>query len=231
VGLELATRKLSFSGAGTGTGTLLAFDVSAIWSPRVRLEGYPLAGLGTPSLAGLGVYADAARSVGLKTEVASTGGKVGTATTRIQAGLLWRSPSLGWGGVRVVPAVGAEWASVVASPAIAGLPDAHLMGLRAGAGLEVPLAGRLTGLAGLSLQRWLTAKDMVGAGYFPGGSAWGLEGEVGAEVRIVGPIAVRAVLDYRSTWYSLKGDAAGVWVASGATDSSLGFRAMARAGW
>jgi hypothetical protein len=60
--------------------------------------------------------------------------------------------------------------------------------------------------------------------FFPGGSAWAVDGEAGLSVSISGPVSARLVADYRSTRYQLDPDPTGVYRASGATDTHLGGR-------
>jgi hypothetical protein len=224
LGAYLTGRKLSYSGAGAGALTLRAFDVPFIASPRIRLELYPAAALG-PVLGGLAVFGDYSTSVGFKTQVEGTGEKRGTTFTNLEAGLLWRLPL---GGVTLVPAASWKQTRLVVSPSIAGLPDARLTGWKGALGAEIALGGGFALLAGGGYVLWTEKGDLVGPFYFPGGSARGLEGEVGVSVGLSRSLSLRVLAEYRSTRYSLDPDPTGTFVASGATDTCLGGRIMLR---
>jgi hypothetical protein len=225
-GVLLTNRHLSFS--GVGGGALQEFKVGFFTSPRFRLELYPLSS--RPGiLAGLGVFGDYARSVGLKTKVDTSNDP--TTSSRLRAGLLWRSPALTGPGLVLVPALSYEKVQLSVSPSVPGMPDADLSGLKLGLGVEQPLGRRFTLLAGLGYVRWTTAKDLVkgSPAFFPGGSASAFEAEGGLGVWLMGPLSARALVEYSRTGYSLDADPTGTYAASGATDAYLGFRLMLRA--
>jgi len=224
VGAYMTGRKLSYAGAGTGASTLRAFDVPFILSPRLRLELFPAAALGR-TLGGLGAFGDYSTSVGFKTQVQGTAEKRGTTFTNVEAGLLWRVPL---GGVVLVPAASWKRATLAVSPSIGGLPDARLTGWKGALGVEIALGGHVAALAGGGYVLWTAKRELVGPSFFPGGSASGLEGEIGLSVGLSRSISLRALAEYRSTRYSLDPDPTGTWVASGATDTCLGGRIMLR---
>jgi hypothetical protein len=226
-GAFLTNRRLSFSGAGPGP--LQAFDVGLFTNPRIRLEGYPLGGSGNRYLTGLGLLVDYAHSVGLETRTA--GGKSSTTYARLQAGLLWRSPPLTSAALVLVPSLAYQQLTFSVSPAVAGLADAALSGVKVGLGVELPVDRRWTVLGGLGWVDWTTAQDLVkgSPAFFPGGSASALEAEAGLSVALTGPFSVRALVEYSRTSYTLEPDTTGTYSASGATDAYLGFRLMVRA--
>lgn len=228
VGVDFSQRKLSYSGTSTGSSTLLAYDASAIVSPVVRLEVSPLATSEGRWYSGATIFASGSRSFGLETEDATTAHKRhGTTLTKLEGGAGLRlRPSASWRG-ELLPRVSYRTVTLkVSGGGIAGLPDTDLAGPSVGVDLEAPLAGRFGVLAGASYTAWLQAKQLV-KGYFPSGSAYGLDGNVGVSARVSGPFSLRASLDYTRTTYSLSGTSA--YRASGATDTYLTVRAVARA--
>jgi hypothetical protein len=228
-GLWVTRRRLKYEGAETaGSQPLLEFTAPAITSPLVRLEVYPGAWTGAPPLAaGLGVFAEYSHSVGfeVKTEGASSERHPVTLTD-LGAGLLWRIRP-GWGATAVTPAVAYRRLALETS-SITGLPDARLSGFELGLDLEVPLTARIAMLAGGGYELWTDAEELV-EGFFPGGSARGWTGELGASVAVIGPLSLKAVVEYAATSYSLDPDPTGTYRASGATDSYLGGRFAVRA--
>jgi hypothetical protein len=180
------------------------------------------------ALGGLGLHASLAMSVGLRTAVA--GDSRPTQFTRLELGARWRAPPLT--GLRLVLVPDVAWVSqkMAVSPAISGLPDSELSGVRAKLSAEARVSSRITLLAGLGWVKWLTAKDLIKGdpAYFPGSSASELEAEVGAGVAVWGPLSVRVVGTYASTRYTLDPDPTGTYAATSAEDRYLGLRAMLR---
>jgi hypothetical protein len=114
---------------------------------------------------------------------------------------------------------------------IAGLPNADLAGWKAGLALELPLSRRIALRAGGSYVLWTTAKDLIGGGYFPGGTANGIEGEAGFSIALDARWSLRAIGEYGVTAYELDSDPSGTYRAARATDRWLSGRAMLRYGF
>ncbi|MCM2334587.1 MAG: hypothetical protein NDI82_11660, partial [Anaeromyxobacteraceae bacterium] len=222
------SRVLAFTGTDAGSSTLRGFEANAVAGARLHLSLFPLARRGGWGWAGLGVTADWDRSIGLHAD-APTGGQRPVERTRWRAGLAWRSPPLA-GRLVLAPSLAYEAWGVVTKPAIDGLPDADLAGVRLALGAELAVARRLTLLAGVGWVRWHQARDLVAGdpAFFPGGSAWGLAGEAGLAVAVRGPLSARLVLEHAATRYSLRPDPSGRYAASQATDSTTEVRALAR---
>jgi len=231
LGAHVAGRKLEYSGTvPAGSGTLQGMSVDAVASPRVRLEVFPAAWLTRGALSGLGAFGEYRRSVGF--EVRSGTEKRSAELARLGAGLTWRLPPLTSWKLGLAPAVSYERVDLtVGGGGIAGLPDAHLRGVKAGLGVAVPIGSRLALLLGGGYVRWTSAGDLVKGKvpFFPSGSASAVEAEAGLSAALFGRVSAQLLGEYGSTSYSLDPDPTGTYRASGATDRSLGGRVTVRA--
>ena len=232
-GVDLLQRKLSYEGVPAGSSSLLGYEANLIVSPSLRVEFYPVSLLTEGALAGLGLTADYAFSVGLTTKDPSGGAEHSTSFTRLGAGLCWRlhlSPSSRFA---LVPSVSYQQWKFTVQPVngvpIQGLPDANLSGVRAAVNAEIPVGDAVSIPLGIGYVYWTTAKDLVGDGFFPSGSAYALEAEAGVSVALGGWLSLRVLAEYSGTHYSLDPDPSGTYQASGATDRYLGGKAMLRA--
>jgi len=232
-GAYVTQRKLSYEGIPAGNTALRGFEANLISSPRFHLELYPVSLLTEGVFGGLGVFADYGFSVGLKTSEPAGGAKHSTSFSRLGAGLAWRLLPVSSSRFALIPAVSYQQLKFKIEPLagvpIAGLPDANLSGVKAGAGAEIPLGSAVSILLGVGYVKWTTAKDLVGDGFFPGGSAYALEAEAGVSVALSGLLSLRILGEYSGTKYSLQPDPSGTYQATGATDRYLGGRAMLRA--
>jgi len=229
LGLFVSQRTLSYSGVSASTGTLLGFDAGGLAGPALSLEVQPLARSGSAALGGLGLRLGLAMSVGLETE-SLTGERLPTQFTRLEVGARWRAPPISGLALVLIPEVAWVSQKLTVDPAIPGLPNSDLSGVRVGLSAEARVARRLTILAGLGWVKWLTAKELIDGdpAYFPGSGASGLEAEIGAGVAIWGPLSVRLLGTYASTRYTLDPDPTGTYAATGAEDRYLGMRAVLR---
>jgi hypothetical protein len=229
LGFFASQRTLSYSGVSASTGTLLGFDAGGMAGPCLSLEIHPMARSASVALGGLGLRLGLAMSVGLETE-ALTGEKRPTQFTRLEAGARWRAPPITGLSLVLIPEVAWVSQKLTVDPAIPGLPDSDLSGVRVGLSAEARVASRITILAGLGWVKWLTAKDLIDGdpAYFPGSDASGLEAELGAGVAVWGPLSVRVLGTYASTRYTLDPDPTGTYAATGAEDRYLGLRAVLR---
>jgi hypothetical protein len=229
LGLFASQRRLSYGGVGSGTGTLLGFDASGMVGPSLSVEVFPLAHGTSAALGGLGLHLGLATSVGLETQ-APSGEKLPTSFTRLELGARWRAPPLTGLELVLVPEVAWVSQKLEVSPAIPGLPDSDLSGVRVALAAEARVTSRITILAALGWVKWLTARELIDGSppYFPGSSAAALEAEVGVGVAVWGPLAVRVLGEYSSTSYQLDPDPTGTWAATSAEDRYLGLRAVVR---
>ena len=230
LGAFFDTLRLTYGGVAPSPGMLRGFDASGVGGVAASLEFFPLARGDSAALGGLGLHAALETSIGLETE-ASAGDKRPTTFTRLAVGLRWRAPPLT--GLRLVLVPELAWVSekLTVSPAVDGLPNRDLSGVRVALGAEARLDSRFTLLAGLGWAKWLTARELIKGdpAFFPGSSAAELEATAGAGLALWGPLSLRLLGQYASTRYTLDPDPTGTYVASSARERILGLRATLRA--
>ena len=79
---------------------------------------------------------------------------------------------------------------------------------------------------------WVDAGALAGgARFFPGGTAYAVEGEAGLGLRLLGPLSLRAVGVYSTTRWSLAPDPSGAYSVRSARADMYGGRLSLRAGW
>ncbi|HET9598907.1 MAG TPA: hypothetical protein VFP65_25265 [Anaeromyxobacteraceae bacterium] len=234
VAVELGTfavkRTLRFENAGLGAAQLRAYDAKTIAGPEARLEIFPAARLSDGLAAGVGLFASYGRSMNLTTST-DAGELRSSEFWRLSMGATWRSLPLSPLRIVVAPSFAYRALNAVVEPAITGLADARLSGVKGGLDLEIGSGRTLSFLLGGGYVKWTTAKDLVRGevAFFPGGSAWALELEGGLALNIVGAISIRLLGEYSSTRYAFDADPTGVYSASGATDTYAGGRLLLRA--
>jgi hypothetical protein len=230
VGAFAARRELRFEDVVRGPVPLREHTASLYGGPDVRVAVYPAARFLRGAAGGAGLFASYGWSIGLKTRT-DTGEERPTDLSRLELGMTWRSGPLGSWRLLASPAL--SWTSLRAevAPAIPGLPDARLSGVRGSLDLELPLGRRFALLLGGGYVQWLGAQDLIAGtvAFFPGGSAWAADAEGGIAAALWGPLSARLVGELRSTRYRLDADPAGVYTASGASDTQYGARFTLRA--
>jgi hypothetical protein len=230
LGAYVASRKLDYSGTSpAGTSPLQTMQADAIASPRVYLEVFPAAAAAFRPIAGLGAFAEYRRSVGFEVRAGSE--THSAQLSQLSAGVAWHLPPVTSWRLAFTPAVSYERRDLDVSGTIPGFPEMRLRGVRAGAGMELPLGARYALLLGAGYVRWTSAGDLVrgGAPFFPSGSASAIEAEAGLSIGLFGRYSARLVGEYGATSYALDPDPTGTYRASGATDRSAGVRASVRA--
>jgi hypothetical protein len=230
-GIFLTSRSLSFQGEPPGPTRLRGYSAGAIAGPWLHVAGFPLSGTGDDLLAGLGVVADLASSVGLQTSVEGAQGSEERPSWLWQAalGLEWRVRLSSASPLTLVPALSWAWQSFTTSPVVPGLPDARLSGIRATLGVEWELDSRLVLLADAGWAWWLGRADMVGEAYFPSGRAQAFQAALGLEIRLADALSLRALGFWSGTWYALEPAPYSPFQATGARDDCLGGRLALRA--
>jgi hypothetical protein len=230
LGIESMRRTLRFPEGGTAP---VGYEVVLPAAPRLTLEFHPLRIAGDRA-AGLALFAEGSWLPGI---ALPSGARTHEATSlALRAGIRWRLPVVE--RLLLVPALAWERESFVVAPVdgtkVPGLPDDRRAGLSAALGAEVPLVGppgtpRLSALALGRVARWFDAADLAGgADFFPGGSAWTVEGEAGAALRLAPALSVRLVATLGSTRWALDADPSGAYTVGSARADSLGARLSVR---
>jgi len=227
-GTFVTNRSLSYSGAAPGPTPLLRGYQGLVAGPCLSLEVLPVSPFTDHVLlAGIGVFAEYAFSQGLETTVGSR--SYPSTFSALDAGLEWRVRPFSSSDLALVPATSYRMQRFAVTPPFPGLPDSSLSGVAGSLRIEVPLGEAVTLLLGGSYTRWLSAKDLVGGGFFPAGSAYALEVDAGVGVAIYGPLSLRAMGFYDTTRYALEVGPRPLYRATAAGDSQVGGRATARA--
>jgi hypothetical protein len=230
LGVQFTQRNLSYQGlAAAPLIPLQGDDSRLIYSPRARLELFPISLLTNGVVGGLGLFGEYAVSVGLKSVF--NGAPENTLFTRLQGGLVWRIRPAVPSRFVIAPSISYQVVKFQVDrtyQALPGFPDTDLIGWKGALNLEVPLADTVTFLAGGGFVKWTRARNLIDApAFFPGGVAYAIEVEGGFAVAIAGPASLRLVGEYCSTRYLFDADATPP-SATGATDRYLGGRAMLR---
>ncbi len=227
LGALLGRRQLTFQGAVAGPAPLRGHLAPLVWGAAARLEVFPGAQATHGGLGGLGLFGDYAASLGLETRADGASGA--TRLWSLSAGALWRSAPPGQ-RVALIPSLSYEARGATVRPAVAGLADTSLAGLRAGLRVEAPLGGAASFFAGGGATRWFTARDLIAGEVpsFPGGSAWAFDVEAGVGLRLAPPLEVRLAVRSELTSFTFEPDPEGIYRASGARDLGLSARLSAR---
>jgi len=200
VGPFLANRSLSYTSASSGL-TPHGYDLYLVSGPWIGLEVFPLAFSTDGPASGLGLAASFGTSTGF-TSTSPDGEPISTTMWWLRVGIEWRIHPVQGSRLAVVPGVAYSRRSFELDPAYPGLPNSNLAGIEGSLHLDVPLTRWLGLLAGAGYTYWFEAPDLVGT-YFPEGSAWGLAGEAGLDVRVWGSLSLRGMVVYDVTSYVL----------------------------
>jgi len=219
VGPFFVNRSLSYTGASSGL-TPHGYDLYMVSGPWIGLEILPLALATDGAASGLGIAASFGTSTGF-TSTSPDGKPISTTMWWLRAGAEWRIHPVQGSRLAVVPGVSYSRRSFELDPAYPGLPNSNLSGIEGSLRLDVPLARWLGLLAGAGYTYWFSAPDLVGM-YFPQGSAWGLEGEAGLDIRVWGSLSLRGMAIYSVTSYAVTPTE--LYPVSAASDRSLGAR-------
>ena len=223
-GTFMTNRSLSY----TGPTPLLRGYQGLVTGPCLSLEVLPVSPLTDHVLlTGIGFFAEYAFSQGLETTAGSR--RYLSTFSALDAGLQWRVRPFSSSEFALVPAASYRMQRFAVSPTVPGLPDSRLSGVAGALRIEVPLGEAVTLLLGGSYTRWLSARDLLGDGFFPAGSAYALEADAGVGVVIYGPLSLRALGVYDTTRYVLEVGQRPLYRAIAAGDSQVGGRVTARA--
>jgi len=224
LGLNVDHRTLRYS--NLTSGNLSEYEAPAIYSPRFELVSYPLGSQDSP-IRGLGLDLDYRIAVGLKSAV--TGGVTHpTRASVFDVDLRYRI-DLGGGAYGVIPFVGYRRAGFRVDPAsdgtaFQGLPEIVTGGPRFGLAVDLSPVEKLHVLGQADYELIIAKGDLIGAGYFPSGSASAFEFEAGVGYEVVPKVDVQLVFDFTHTGFTFDSDA--IYKASGATETLIGGRLM-----
>lgn len=230
VGAEVLNRKLEYT--QVATSNLRRYDLAAFLQPAVGLEFYPLALVSDDLLAGLGVEFGLATAPWLQSRLASLTDAFPTSTMRIDAGLRFNIMPIKTYALSLAPYVGFRSQSFTVAALgdgrrIDGLPNIAFLGLRAGLALEVPIVpGWLTAFGRFGIIPVLGSGEIISPTFFAQGSAFGLEAQGGLGVRILPFLQVRASFEFTRYGMTFTTQPTDTYVATGASDTYLGGRAV-----
>ena len=223
-GAFFTSRSLTYSGAPAPLG----YDMTLAGGPWVGVEFFPVSLVTNDIASGIGLVANYGTTVGLK-GTAPTGDSLPSTLWWLRLGAEWRFRPMASSEFSVVPAVSYLMQKFTVSPPYPGLPNTSLSGIEGSLRFDIPVMPVLSVLAGASYVYWFSEEDLVGnAQYFPAGSAWGLEAEVGLSVRVWGPLSVRGLGTYSLTTYTLTPTPATAYQSTGASDRYIGGRVTVR---
>ena len=196
------SRGLSYT-VPSGGSAPVGYNVTLAGGPWVGAEFFPLALATTGLASGLGVFANYATSIGLKSTDAS-GASLSTSLWWLRAGAEWRLRFIPGFDLAIVPAVAYLTQNFTVSPSYAGLPNSNLSGVEGSLLFDIPVLRSLSLVAGGGYVYWSGQGQLVGnAAYYTSGSAYALEAEAGFSARLFGPLGLRGLWIYSSTSYTL----------------------------
>ncbi len=222
----------SFDYTNRTTSNLRKYD-AFLALPTGKIELFPLAGAGG-IISGLGIEGGVSLATWLKSTRAGDTDGYPTSTMRIDAGLLWRIMPSSTSDLAFYPIVGIRLHNFTVGEfngaRLSGLPNLSYFGVRAGLGIDLPVANKLlVFFARVVAIPVFSSGEIVSAAFFNGGgSNFGIEGNVGVGVRIVSHLYLRASFDYTRYTLSFKTTPSDTYVASGAVDQYVGGTATIR---
>ncbi len=231
LGADIASRSYSYVNATTSN--LRKYD-TFFAMPTARVEFFPLALATNGVLGGLGLEGQISLATWLKSARANTTEAFPTTTMRIDAGLLWRIMPSSSMDLAIYPIVGIRLHSFNVNAAadgtrLDGLPNLNYFGLRAGLGIDVPLANNAVVIfARFTVIPVFASGEVISAAYFKTGSNLGLDGKAGVGIRIVNHLQVRLAFDFTRYGMTFTTTPSDTYIASGAVDQYLGGTASLR---
>lgn len=224
-GVFFAGRSLTYTGGSPPAGYQLPLAVG----PWLGVEFFPMALLGDGSASGVGILANYATSIGLKSTTPA-GDSVSSTLWWLRAGAEWRFYPVAESGFAVIPAVSYLLQKFTLSDPYPGLPDSSLWGIEGALRFDVPVSPAISVLAAAAYVYWFGAQQLVGtSAYYPSGLAWALELTAGISAKVWGPVSVRALAFYSLTLYQLPATPTTPYQATGAQDQYFGGRLTAYA--
>jgi hypothetical protein len=235
LGLDLLNRAFGYVQPVTN---LRRYGLPVFPMAAARVELFPFARSRDDLLAGLGLEVSLGLAPWLRSRRESTmDDAFPTSTLRFDAGLAWRLVPVKTLDLTVVPLVGLRAHSFTVGPnaqmaRLDLLPNLDYLGLRAGVGFELGLLNGLLTLFGrFSAVPVFSSGEIISPAFFTRGSNFGLDGQAGLGVRVLGTAAAagwRNLLELRAafafTRYGLtfQTEPTDAFVAQGAVDQYLG---------
>ncbi|MBE2251202.1 MAG: hypothetical protein IAE78_16805 [Myxococcus sp.] len=225
-GVDLLNRSFSYVQPVTN---LRRYGLPLFPLGMVKVEFYPLALSRQDLLGGLGLEAQASFAPWLRSRRESTMDDVyPTSTVRIDAGLSWRIMPVKTLNLSLIPLLGIRSHSFTVAPNAMGtrldlLPNLSYLGLKAGLGFEVGLADDFFFVFGrFAAVPVFSSGEIISAAFFPNGSNFGLDGNVGVGVALLKSLQVRAAFDFIRYGLTFRTEPTDAFVAQGAVDQYLG---------
>ncbi|MGQ0504158.1 MAG: hypothetical protein ACT4TC_02470 [Myxococcaceae bacterium] len=217
----------SLQWTGVATPNLRRYSSPLVFAPHLHGEFYPLALVGDTAT-GLGVELDFMISVGSRTRKSNDETSVySTTASRFDLAARYRLMPIVDSRFAVTPFFGYRSQSFKVGSSstdgtpLDGLPSISYSALRLGAGVEVPIASVANLYVDAAFLPVLGTGE-IGAAYFPGAKASGLEFNAGVGFLLGGGFEVRAMGRYTRYGLSFITEATAVYQATGATDQQLG---------
>lgn len=225
-GVDLLNRSFSWVQPVTN---LRKYNLPIFPLGHAKLEFYPLALGRQDILGGIGLEGAVSFAPWLRSRRETVMDDVyPTSTMRIDAGLAWRIMPVKTLNLSLIPLVGVRYYSFAVAPNSSGarldlLPNLAFVGLRAGAGFEVGLVNDLIFLFGrFTVVPVFSSGEIISSAFFPNGSNFGLDGNVGFGVGVLKMLQIRAAFDFTRYGLTFKTEPTDAFVAQGAIDQYVG---------
>lgn len=224
----------SFSYTQAETSNVRSYNAPFMVAPAFRLEFYPIALLNQGWASGLGIEGGYRFAVGLKSRRAQDDLTYPTSASQLDVGLRFRIRPVASSSAAVIPFVGYRLQTFNVGAAsdgstIDGLPGIAYSALRPGLAGELPFGDSpFMVFAKFAVLVVFSSGQIISPDYFTGGSTFGLEGALGLDVRIIGPLHVRAAFDFLRYGLSFKTSPTDKYIAAGAADLYIGGTAALR---
>jgi hypothetical protein len=213
-------RSLSFS--GDSTNQLAQYSTSFAGGVAVDAQWFPLTTLTDSFASNLGLFGQGDFTLGLTSQLGDS--SFSTRSDRIRGGLVVRIPVA---SLALLPHVGISShsfriASTAANTAALrpNIPDVVYFGPRGGLGATIAAGTRVTIDANLAFTYTLRRGEIESDRFFPGASAFALDGAVGVSVGVIEHLDVRLGVDYAR--YFIRLPASASFTATAAGDQYIG---------
>lgn len=225
-GVDLLNRSFSYVQPVTN---LRRYGLPLFPLAAAKAEFYPLASSRQDLLGGIGLEAAFSFAPWLRSRRESMLDDVyPTSTMRLDAGLAWRLMPVKTLNLSIIPLLGVRYHSFTVAPNAMGtrldlLPNLGYVGLRAGVGLEVGLAKDLIFIFGrFAVVPVFSSGEIISSAFFPNGSNFGLDGNVGVGVAVMKMLQIRAAFDFTNYTMTFRTEPTDAFVAQGAVDRYVG---------